>query len=110
MIQFTEAALGKLGGAVEPSDFVRVGVVNGGCAGLSYTIEIEEESEPEDFIFEVGEIKICMNQFTKHLEVVLAAPHSSPKKKRHHLRPVDAPLPVALHNNPTIPRKVQCTM
>ena len=65
MIQFTEAALGKLGGAVEPSDFVRVGVINGGCAGLSYTIEIEEESEPEDFIFEVGEIKICMNQFTK---------------------------------------------
>ena len=65
MIQFTEAALNKLEGAVEPNDFVRVGVINGGCAGLSYTIEIEEESKSEDFIFEVGNIKICMNPFTK---------------------------------------------
>mgnify|MGYP003655219729 CR=1 FL=1 len=64
MIKFTEAAITKLASAVDPNDFVRVGVVNGGCAGLSYTIEIEEGSNSDDFVFETGNITICMNPFT----------------------------------------------
>mgnify|MGYP003111124931 CR=1 FL=1 len=65
MITFTDAALKKLEKSVEPGDYVRVGVVNGGCAGLSYTIEIQEETKPEDFVFEINNVKICMNPFTK---------------------------------------------
>ena len=67
MIEFTDAALKKLENAVDPTDFVRIGVASGGCAGLSYTIEVEEESEPGDFIFELGSVKICMNPYTKFI-------------------------------------------
>jgi len=67
MIQFTDAALNKLENAVEQNDVVRVGVASGGCAGLSYTIEIEEKSEPGDFIFDAGNVKICMNPYTKFI-------------------------------------------
>ena len=42
MISFTENALSALEAAIEPTDFVRVGVVSGGCSGYSYVLEVEE--------------------------------------------------------------------
>ena len=64
MISFSDAAITKLEDAVDPGDFVRVGVVGGGCAGLSYTIEIEENSNPDDVILEIGNVKVCLNPFS----------------------------------------------
>ena len=65
MIIFTDAAIKKLANAVEPTDYIRVGVAKGGCAGLSYTIEVEETSKNEDFIFIIENINICMDPYSK---------------------------------------------
>ncbi len=37
---------------------VRVGVTNGGCAGMSYTMDYAEHSEPLDEVFEDQGVKI----------------------------------------------------
>ena len=57
MIKFTEAAIKKLKEAVEPGDYVRVGVTGGGCSGLSYTIEIEEGHKEHDVTFNTENVK-----------------------------------------------------
>jgi len=64
MISFTEAALDRLKEALDPGDYVRVGVVGGGCAGLSYTIEIEEEKKDDDTILNLDGVMVCLNPFS----------------------------------------------
>ncbi len=64
MITFTKNAIKKLKEEVEAGDYVRVGVVGGSCAGLSYTIEIEEGHKPEDITFKAGEVDICLNPYS----------------------------------------------
>ena len=64
MIQFTDNAIKILEGAVEPGDYVRVGVVGGGCSGLSYTIEVEEGHKPEDILIKVGDVDVCLNPYS----------------------------------------------
>ena len=38
--------------------FVRVSVVGGGCSGLSYKMDFDNESKPNDQIFEDKDIKL----------------------------------------------------
>jgi iron-sulfur cluster assembly protein len=38
--------------------FVRVGVVGGGCSGLSYKLDFDNESQPTDQVFEAKGVKI----------------------------------------------------
>ncbi len=64
MITFTDAALNRLKEAIDPGDYVRVGVVGGGCAGLSYVLEIEEDKNSDDTIIDIDGVKICMNPFS----------------------------------------------
>ena len=40
------------------SYFVRVGVVGGGCSGLSYKLDFDNEAKPMDQVFEDNGIKI----------------------------------------------------
>ena len=47
MIQFTEAAVNHLKTALDPGDVVRVGVLGGGCSGMSYSLSIETEFDEE---------------------------------------------------------------
>ena len=42
----------------DPSYFLRVGVVGGGCSGLSYKMDFDNESKPMDQVFEDKGIKI----------------------------------------------------
>jgi len=67
MIEFTGAAIEHLAAAVEPTDYVRVGVGKGGCAGLSYTIEVEETKKSEDVVITLGNVKICMDPYTSFI-------------------------------------------
>lgn len=38
--------------------FLRVGVVGGGCSGLSYKLDFDNESQPNDQVFEDNGIKL----------------------------------------------------
>ena len=42
----------------DSSYFVRVGVVGGGCSGLSYKLDFDNETKPMDQAFEDNRIKI----------------------------------------------------
>ena len=44
--------------ANDPSYFLRVGVVGGGCSGLSYKMDFDNESKPTDQVFESEGVKI----------------------------------------------------
>ena len=38
--------------------FIRVSVVSGGCSGLSYKMDFDNESQPNDQVFEDNDMKI----------------------------------------------------
>ena len=42
----------------DPSYFLRVGVVGGGCSGLSYKLDFDNEQKPMDQVFENNGLKI----------------------------------------------------
>jgi iron-sulfur cluster assembly protein len=42
----------------DPSYFLRVGVVGGGCSGLSYKLDFDNEVKPMDQVFEDKGLKI----------------------------------------------------
>lgn len=43
---------------LDESYFVRVSVTSGGCSGLTYNMDFDNESQPEDQIFEDNNVKI----------------------------------------------------
>jgi iron-sulfur cluster assembly protein len=43
---------------LDPEYFVRVSVTSGGCSGLSYHMDFDNESRPNDQIFEDNGVKI----------------------------------------------------
>jgi iron-sulfur cluster assembly protein len=44
--------------ALDPSYFLRVGVAGGGCSGLSYKLDFDNEQKPTDQVFENNGVKI----------------------------------------------------
>lgn len=42
----------------DSSYFLRVGVVGGGCSGLSYKLDFDNESKPTDQVFEDNGVKV----------------------------------------------------
>jgi iron-sulfur cluster assembly protein len=50
--------LAEAGVADDPSYFIRVGVVGGGCSGLSYKLDFDNVSKPTDQVFETNGMKI----------------------------------------------------
>jgi iron-sulfur cluster assembly protein len=42
----------------DPSYFLRVGVVGGGCSGLSYKMDFDNETKPMDQVFEDKGVKL----------------------------------------------------
>ena len=46
------------GVAGDPSYFLRVSVVGGGCSGLSYKLDFDNEQKPMDQVFEDNGLKI----------------------------------------------------
>ncbi len=48
----------EAGVADDPTYFVRVGVVGGGCSGLSYKLDFDNETKPMDQVFEDNGVKV----------------------------------------------------
>lgn len=44
--------------AKDTSYFLRVGVVGGGCSGLSYKLDFDTELKPTDQVFEDNDVKV----------------------------------------------------
>lgn len=42
----------------DPSYFLRVSVVGGGCSGLSYKLDFDNELKPSDQVFEMENLKL----------------------------------------------------
>jgi iron-sulfur cluster assembly protein len=64
-ITVSEKAKGKVfklleeaGVGNDPSYFLRVSVVGGGCSGLSYKMDFDNETKPGDQVFESNGIKV----------------------------------------------------
>ena len=54
-----EQLMADAGVGGDSSYFLRVGVVGGGCSGLSYKLDFDNESKPMDQVFEDNGIKIA---------------------------------------------------
>ncbi len=48
----------KQDAGLDDSYFLRVGVVGGGCSGLSYKLDFDNESQPNDQVFEDQNVKL----------------------------------------------------
>ena len=48
----------EAGVAGDDSHFLRVGVVGGGCSGLSYKLDFDNEAKPMDQVFEDNGVKV----------------------------------------------------
>jgi iron-sulfur cluster assembly protein len=64
-VRLTDAAAARLGEIMAAADGkylgVRVGVTNGGCAGMSYTMEYAEEAKPFEEVMEDRGVKIFID-------------------------------------------------
>jgi iron-sulfur cluster assembly protein len=63
MIHVADSARDKIteirsGGSIGPDYFLRVSVVSGGCSGLSYKLDFDNESKPNDQVFEDKGVKV----------------------------------------------------
>ncbi|MEL6635125.1 MAG: iron-sulfur cluster assembly accessory protein [Bacteroidota bacterium] len=45
-------------GGIAEDFFIRVSVVSGGCSGLSYKMDFDNESQPNDQVFEDNGVKV----------------------------------------------------
>ncbi len=50
--------MAEAGHANDPEYFVRVGVVGGGCSGLSYKLDFDNQVKPGDQVFEHNGVKV----------------------------------------------------
>ena len=63
-IQVTEKARVRIqeliqeGGYTDPSYFLRVSVVGGGCSGLSYKMDFDKDLKPSDQVFEDNGVRV----------------------------------------------------
>jgi len=46
------------GESLDESYFVRVSVTSGGCSGLSYEMDFDNESRPDDQIFDDNDVRV----------------------------------------------------
>ncbi len=77
VVSLTVAAVQKVRSMMEkegkPNYGLRVGVVTGGCAGLSYEMRLQKEAYANDLVLEQEGIKIFVNEesvaFLKGIEV-----------------------------------------
>lgn len=63
MIYISEKAKGqvdrlKRDAQLTPEYFLRVSVVGGGCSGLSYKLDFDNETQPNDQVFEDNGVKL----------------------------------------------------
>jgi iron-sulfur cluster assembly accessory protein len=61
MISFTDKAIDRFKEVVEAPDCVRVAVVGGGCAGMSYMLDVTREGDEEDIIFNFDHVAVYVD-------------------------------------------------
>ena len=66
MIHVAESAKQKISevrsaGKIADDFFIRVSVVSGGCSGLSYKLDFDNESKPNDQVFEDNGVKVVVD-------------------------------------------------
>jgi iron-sulfur cluster assembly protein len=65
VMSLTEAAASRvkeiMAGAERPTAGLRVGVRNGGCAGMSYTMELADNVQPLDEVIEDKGVKVLID-------------------------------------------------
>jgi iron-sulfur cluster assembly protein len=70
MVSVTERAIQQLVGLMEKEGVgpethnLRVGVVGGGCSGLSYQMKFDDKIEPTDTVIDLESIKVCINKLS----------------------------------------------
>ena len=70
MVTLTDRALDKLvslmieDGVSPETHNLRVGVVGGGCSGLSYTMKFDDKVETSDTLVDLESIKVCINKLS----------------------------------------------
>lgn len=70
MVTLTDRALDKLvslmieDGVSPETHNLRVGVVGGGCSGLSYTMKFDDKIETSDTLVDLESIKVCINKLS----------------------------------------------
>jgi len=70
MVTLTDRALDKLvslmieDGVSPETHNLRVGVVGGGCSGLSYTMKFDDKVEASDTLIDLESIKVCINKLS----------------------------------------------
>ena len=70
MVSLTNRALDKLvslmleDGVSPETHNLRVGVVGGGCSGLSYTMKFDDRVDTSDTLIDLESIKVCINKLS----------------------------------------------
>jgi iron-sulfur cluster assembly protein len=70
MVTLTDRALDKLvslmieDGVSPKTHNLRVGVVGGGCSGLSYTMKFDDRVDTSDTLIDLESIKVCINKLS----------------------------------------------
>lgn len=64
MVSFTDTAVNRLKDVIKPSESLRVAVRGGGCAGMSYALDIDSETSEEDLVIEFGHVTIYIDPHT----------------------------------------------
>ena len=66
MVTITDRAASEVKGLLEkqekPEAMLRVFVAGGGCSGLTYNLEFNSESKPNDMVFEDKGVKIIVDK------------------------------------------------
>ena len=73
MIQLSEKAQNEvnrlLGQQKDSKSFLRIGVKGGGCSGLTYDVKLDDQAQPLDRVFQVGDTKVvCDSKNLVYLE------------------------------------------
>ena len=66
MIYVADSARSKIdeiraGGQIAADHFIRVSVISGGCSGLSYKLDFDNQSKPNDQVFEDNGEKVVVD-------------------------------------------------
>jgi iron-sulfur cluster assembly protein len=70
MVSVTERAIQQIVGLMEKEGItpkthnLRVGVIGGGCSGLSYQMKFDDKIEPTDTVIDLESIKVCINKLS----------------------------------------------
>ena len=61
MINFSADAIKQLKTIIQADEKVRVAVQGGGCSGMSYVLELAQETDEEDVLIEFEHVKVYID-------------------------------------------------